>query len=157
MVRLSAFSLCLMALLASLAFAASAGDEREATGLSARAGWAFPVTADAPFGMVFLLLNNRGDKERVLQGASSPVADKIELHAAVADLSPETTRPVESMAVSPESDLIFAPGGPHLMLIGLKQALEVGEQFPVTLHFDDGDSIALDVTVAKQAPAHFRH
>lgn len=61
------------------------------------------------------------------------------------------------MAVAPESDLIFAPGGPHLMLIGLQRALEVGEQFPVTLHFDDGDSIALDVTVAKQAPAHFRH
>ena len=38
MVRPSAFSLCLMVLLASLAFADLAGDEREATGLSARAG-----------------------------------------------------------------------------------------------------------------------
>lgn len=157
MVRPSPFSLCVMVLLTSFAFAASAADEREATGLSARAGWAFPVAADAPFGMVFLVLNNRGDRERVLQGASSPVADKIVLHAAVADLSPDTTTPVESLSISPESDLIFAPGGPHLMLVGLKQALEVGEQFPVTLHFSDGDSFTLDVIVSKQMPAHFRH
>ena len=59
--------------------------------------------------------------------------------------------------MSPEDDLIFAPGGPRLMLMGLKQALEVGDQFPLTLHFSDGDSISLDVTVSKQMPAHFRH
>lgn len=157
MIRLSAFSLCPIVLLASLAFAASAGDERQATGLSARAGWAFPAAADAPFSMVFLVLNNRGDKTRVLEAATSPVAEKVELHAAVADLSPDTTTPVESISVSPEDDLIFAPSGPRLMLMGLKQALEVDDQFPVTLHFRDGDSITLDVSVAKQEPAHFRH
>lgn len=157
MVRLSTLGLCLIVLVTSSAFAGSASDELEATGLSARAGWAFPAAADSPFSMAFLVLNNRGDKERVLQSASSPVAEKIELHTAVADLSPDTSTPVESISVSAEDDLIFAPGGPHLMLIGLKQALEVGEQFPLTLHFSDGDSITLDVSVSKQVPAHFRH
>ena len=157
MVRLSAFSLCLIVLVASSVFAGSASDELEATGVSARAGWAFPATADSPFGMAFLVINNRGDKERVLQSASSPVAERIELHAAVADLSPDTMQSVESMSVSPESDLIFAPGGPHLMLLGLKQALEVGDQFPLTLEFRNGDSITLEVGVSEQAPAHFRH
>jgi periplasmic copper chaperone A len=157
MVRLSAFSLCLIVILASLASAASAGGERQATGLSARAGWALPAAADAPFGMVFLVLDNRGDKERVLQAASSPVAEKIELHAAVADLTPDTTRPVKSMTVSPESDLIFAPGGPQLVLFGLRQALDLDDRFPVTLHFSDGDSLTFEVDVSRQAPAHFRH
>lgn len=157
MVRLSAFSLCLIVLVAPAAFAASASEEREANGLSARAAWALPASADSPIGTVFLVLNNRGDQERVLQAASSPVADKIELHTAVADLSPNTMQPVESMSVSPESDLVFAPGGPHLMLIDLNQALEVGDQFPLTLEFRNGDSITLEVSVAKQEPAHFRH
>jgi hypothetical protein len=157
MVRLSTFSLWMFVLVASVTFAGQASDELEATGLSAREGWAFPAAVDSPFSMAFLVINNRGDKERVLQSASSPVAETVALHAAVADLSPDTTTPVESIPVSPEGDLILAPGGPHLMLKGLKQALEVGDQFPLTLHFSDGDSIKLEVTVSKQIPAHFRH
>lgn len=157
MVRLSTLGLWMIVLMAPATFAGPASDELEATGLSAREGWAFPAAAGSPFSMAFLVLNNRGDKERVLQSASSPVAEKVALHAAVADLSPDTTTPVESIPVSPEDDLIFAPGGPRLMLMGLKQALEIGDQFPLTLHFSDGDSISLDVTVSKQMPAHFRH
>ena len=162
MFRFGLFSLCLILLVAQAPLVQAAvgragSDERQANGLSARAAWAFPATADSPIGMVFLVLNNRGNRVRVLQAASSPVAERIELHAAVADLSDETMRPVESISIDGESDRIFAPGGPHLMLFDLRRALELGQHFPLTLRFRDGESLTLDVTVANQAPEHFRH
>nr|WP_298139031.1 copper chaperone PCu(A)C [uncultured Pseudomonas sp.] len=162
MFRPGVFSLCLMLLVAQVspiqAAAGQAGsDERQDNGLSARAAWAFPATADSPVSMVFLVLNNRGDRVRVLQSATSPVAERIVLHAAVADLSEDTMRTIEDISIDPESERILAPGGPHLMLFDLRRALEVGQHFPLTLKFRDGESITLDVTVATQAPEHFRH
>jgi periplasmic copper chaperone A len=40
------------------------------------------------------------------------------------------------------------PGGYHLMLMGLKQKLEVGATFPLTLTFAKAPPVTVTVTVA---------
>ncbi len=47
----------------------------------------------------------------------------------------------------------FAPGGYHLMLMGLKQPLVAGERFPLTLHFRKAGDVPVEIVVESKAPA----
>ena len=53
----------------------------------------------------------------------------------------------ENVPVSAESQVEFKPGGLHVMLIGLKQDLNPGDTFAVTLNFENAGEITLDVPV----------
>jgi copper(I)-binding protein len=54
---------------------------------------------------------------------------------------------VLSMPVKGKESIEFAPGGLHVMLIGLKQDLKTGDQFQITLQFKDHEEITLTVPV----------
>ena len=54
---------------------------------------------------------------------------------------------VDSVDVAPGKDLRFAPGGYHLMLMGLKQPLVAGERFPLTLHFRKAGDVPVEIVV----------
>ena len=43
----------------------------------------------------------------------------------------------------------LAPGGYHIMLSGLKQALKQGDSFPITLSFAKAGQVTATATVAK--------
>jgi periplasmic copper chaperone A len=45
--------------------------------------------------------------------------------------------------------MTFAPGGYHIMLMGLKQALVAGTTFPVTLTFAKAGEVTATVSVQK--------
>jgi len=47
-------------------------------------------------------------------------------------------------------DLSFAPGGYHVMLMGLKQELKPGDSFPLMLTFEKAGQLTVQVVV--QAP-----
>ena len=47
-------------------------------------------------------------------------------------------REVEGLELKPGDMITFAPGGYHIMLIGLKAPLKVGDSFPLTLTFQVG-------------------
>jgi copper(I)-binding protein len=72
----------------------------------------------------------------VLIGASTPIADTVELHTMSMENNMMQMRKVESFPVSEGTPLILERGGNHLMLFGL-EPLQVGEQVDVTLTFTD--------------------
>lgn len=82
-----------------------------------------------------------------LTGTSSPVAAKTELHRTVRKGDVMEMLPVASVPVAPGKPVTFAPGGYHVMLIGLKQALKPGETFPLTLRFAHAGEQTVTVTV----------
>jgi copper(I)-binding protein len=45
------------------------------------------------------------------------------------------------------ADLSFAPGGYHVMLMGLKQELKPGDSFPLMLTFEKAGQVTLQVAV----------
>jgi copper(I)-binding protein len=47
----------------------------------------------------------------------------------------------------------FKPGGMHVMLIGLKTPLKVGNSFPMTLRFEKAGSVSVNVRVLPAPPA----
>jgi copper(I)-binding protein len=49
--------------------------------------------------------------------------------------------------------MVFAPGGNHIMIMGLKKPLMTGDHFPLMLKTKRGEMLTIDVAVQKEAPA----
>jgi hypothetical protein len=58
-------------------------------------------------------------------------------------------RPVTGVDIPAGQPVSLAPGGLHIMLMGLKKPLKAGEKFPLTLTFDKAGTRTVDVAVEK--------
>ena len=62
-------------------------------------------------------------------------------------------RRLDAVALPAGGRVMLAPGGRHAMLLGLAAPLKEGASFPLTLRFDDGDSLVVRVAVGGVAAA----
>jgi copper(I)-binding protein/uncharacterized protein YcnI len=114
----------------------------------------FARATPAKVGGVFLTLKNSGGTADRLVKAASPVAANVELHTHIKDGDAMRMRAVENIPVPANGQTALEPGGYHIMLIGLKQALKEGGSFPLTLTFEKAGSVTVTVPVQKAgAPA----
>ena len=107
-------------------------------------------------GVVYLTVTDSGTADR-LTGAASPVAAAVELHETINDNGVVKMRPVASLPVEAGQTLTLAPGGYHIMLMGLNHALTAGESFPVTLNFEKAGQVAATATVRQAAGGSMDH
>jgi periplasmic copper chaperone A len=97
-------------------------------------------------GVVYLTITDNGAPDR-LTSIAAPVATKAELHESFAEQGVAKMREVSALPVVPGKPVTLAPGGYHIMLMGLKQALKEGDSFPVTLSFEHSGQLTTTVTV----------
>jgi copper(I)-binding protein len=89
----------------------------------------------------FMTIDNPNDAEVALVGAESPVADMVQLHEMVMVEGSMVMREVAGgIPIAPGGGKLLAPGGYHVMLMGLTQQLAAGDEVDLTLHFSDGSS-----------------
>jgi len=98
-------------------------------------------------GGAFMVLRNSGAAADRLVSASSPVAGKVEIHTTIRDGDVMRMRPVTSIELPPKGAVTLAPGGLHVMLIGLTKALAAGEQVPITLTFERAGAVTVQAAV----------
>lgn len=91
---------------------------------------------------VFMTVLNAGN-DSALVSARSPVAKVVELHTHREENGMMRMRQVEKIDLPAGQTVMLKPGGLHVMLIGLKQALEAGSEVSVTLAFADGSEKTL--------------
>jgi len=108
--------------------------------------WARTTTSSARSGGAFLTLKATGAADRVVS-ASSPVAEKVELHETVRDGNVMRMREVQHLPVPVGQAVVLQPGSLHIMLIGLKKQLNRGESFPLTITFEKAPPVTTTVTV----------
>jgi copper(I)-binding protein len=82
-----------------------------------------------------------------LASISSPKADRIEMHETMSSGSMSSMRPLERIAVKNGEEIVFAPGGRHLMLFGVDPALKPGDHIPLVLHFSKSGVAAISARV----------
>lgn len=119
--------------------------------------WARATAPSAPNAAAYLVLTNAGAEADRLVSVNTPVADKAELHTHLVDNGVMKMRPVNAIEIAPGSPTTLAPGGLHIMLLGLKQPLAKGKAFPLTLVFDRAGPVTVQVDVqgaGDAAPAH---
>jgi periplasmic copper chaperone A len=150
-------SLIVAAALALTITAAHAADTKPV----AENGWSRATAAGQSVGAGFVTLRNPGDTADKLLSASSDVAGKVELHAHINDNGVMKMRPVPEIEVPAKGSVTLAPGGFHLMLIGLKAPLTEGQHVPLTLVFEKAGAVTTQLMVAgpgaKAAPAGHNH
>jgi hypothetical protein len=60
-------------------------------------------------------------------------------------------RPIEAIDVPAKSSVTLRPGGLHVMLIGLKNDLKVGDVVRLTLRFEKSGTMKLEAAVREPA------
>ncbi len=109
--------------------------------------WARATAPSAPTGAVYLALGNDSQQADRLVSAASPVAGKVELHTHLMDNGTAMMREVKAIDLPSEGSVTLAPGGLHIMLIGLKEPLVKGKTFPLTLTFETAGSVTVEVAI----------
>jgi periplasmic copper chaperone A len=142
-----------IALVAFSAFTALAQNDEDEAGACELVylfdGWARSTTPGTPNGAVFGLLVNLGGQEDTLIGASTEVAEVVELHETVmGEGDVMQMRPLEGgFVVPPGGYLELMRGGLHIMLINLSEPLHAGDTLELLLEFERAGEIPIEVPV----------
>ena len=124
---------------------------------------ATPPRAQAAGG--YLTIENSGSAADNLVRIQSPSARRVEIHEMRMESDIMIMRPVDGAIEIPAgSVLTLAPGGIHIMFMGLNEPFAKGGKVPVTLHFDKAgevetflDVMRLGATGVDQQDASSRH
>ena len=115
--------------------------------LSVEDAWARPTAVVGGNSVVYLRLINAGNEADVLLGIDSPLA-VAEVHQTVMkgdDIM--GMEPVDSVEVPAKGEVIFKPGGLHIMLIGLEQPLPIEDTLLLTLRFERAGEMEVEIAV----------
>ena len=140
--------LAAIALTLTFALSPTAGHaaDSQAAPITVADAWARASAGMAKAGAAFMTIKNTGADDKLV-AASADVSDRVELHTHIHDGDVMRMRKVDAIDVPANGEAVLAPGGYHIMFLGLKAPLKEGETFPLTLTFEHGGKITVDVTV----------
>lgn len=120
---------------------AMAGSQHTET-LSIVDPWARATPPGAKAAAGYLTIQNAGAASDRLVGVNSPVAGRVEIHEMHFEYSVMTMRRVKAgVEIPAEGALTLAPGGLHIMFMGLNQEFAEGGNVPVVLHFEKAGEV----------------
>ena len=150
--------LALAALLAALPAAtltapAAIAQEYKAGAIEITKPWARATPAGAKNGAAFVTLTSLNWADELI-GASSPAAEKVEFHQTSEENGIARMRAVPEIAIPAGDTVTLAPGGTHIMLMGLKAPLAEGERVAMTLTFRKGRTVDIKLPVKAAGAGH---
>lgn len=165
------FKATVLSLLISLTTACNAGDGNDKVAVSAvettAVNVADMVNVENPYvravppgqpnSAAFMTIVNTGDSDHSITSASSPVAETVELHTHTNENGVMEMRQIDKIDLPAKGRAELAPGGLHIMLIGLRQELKPGENAQLTLTFDDGSTAIVDAPIQEVTPPAMGH
>jgi len=102
------------------------------------------ILASRP-GAAYVTIESTSDD--TLIGVSTPVAKQVMIHAIEKDDDVSRMKPIETLELPAGERVTLAPGGMHLMLMGLQDKLSDGTTFPMTLSFEKAGEVTVAVSV----------
>jgi periplasmic copper chaperone A len=103
--------------------------------ITSEAGWTRAMPPGATVSAGYLRLRNMGPSTDRLLAARSTASQSVEVHATTMIDGGMQMRQIELLELGSGAVLNLAPGGMHLMLIGLLKPLKAGDIVTVTLEF----------------------
>ncbi|MFB9992797.1 copper chaperone PCu(A)C [Deinococcus oregonensis] len=133
-----------------IAAAASSSSSAAALPLTAQNATIVAVPPGITETSVFMTLRNTGSRPVVLSGVTSSVAAHSMLMVTRRDAQGRTgMSETRTLTVPAGRTLTLGATGDHLMLMGLRRPLKVGERLPLTLRASDGRSLKVVAVVRK--------
>lgn len=126
--------------------ATASGSQQTATagdcGLHVSDAWV--KAADSGMTAAFGSIANPGKSDITISGAISPGAATVELHEmAMVDGASVMRRIAGGLRVPAGGVVTLAPGGNHIMLMGLTSAIKPGDEVAITLQCETGGIVAI--------------
>lgn len=118
---------------------------------------------NAPVGGGFMTIENTGAEAERLVSVTANVSGAVQIHEMAMQGDVMKMRQLADGVEIPAGETVtLAPGGIHIMFMGLTQAFVEGESVPVTLTFEKAGSVDVELpvlgTAADAAPdAHTTH
>lgn len=125
--------------------------------LELNAPFARATLPNAPVAGGFLTIVNTGTEDERLVSATAEIASETQIHEMAMEGDVMKMRQLaDGLTIPAGESVTLAPGGYHLMFMGLNAAFVEGETVPVTLVFEKAGAVTVDLHVgaaAADAPA----
>jgi copper(I)-binding protein len=149
---------------AALALAIAACGSTE--GIEIDGQWARTSPAMASAGAVYMNLTSAEGDRLIGASVDSSIAAKVEVHEtrpadtegsmgdedSMEGMAPMMMQEVEAIELPAGETVNLEPGGFHIMLLELAEALELGQEFDLTLLFAEAGEQTITVEVRDEAP-----
>jgi len=118
--------------------------------LTITGAWVRAIPPSRDVTAAYLVIENRMDRDRELRFIESPIAANAELHATRYEDDVKSMVKMESLTIPSRGAVVLEPGGIHIMLFGVNQALAEGDTVQLTLHFADKEAINVMAEARKE-------
>lgn len=115
--------------------------------ISVHDAWSRATPPGHPTGAVYFKLVNDGDRGDQIIGVRSDRAPRVELHQTIEEGGNARMIHTPEVRVPANSEVIFEPGGRHVMFMGLQQSLVEGETYDIVLELERAGDITVPVVV----------
>lgn len=121
--------------------------DNTAAALRIEHAWARSTPPGSKVSAAYLTLTNIGTQDVQVVGAHFDIANVTELHSMSMSDGMMRMRKLDDLDIPAGSSVALAPGGSHLMLMGLKSVLSVGQTLSGALILADGREIPVQLSV----------
>lgn len=112
--------------------------------------WARPAGAGEN-GAVYFIISNATNTNDTLLNVRTDLTSDAEIHMSMKDSNDVVSMQMQnSLPVPAQQEIIFKPGGLHVMLIGLNRDLRIGDTISLTLNFENAGSITIQAPIEEQ-------
>lgn len=120
-------------------------------GLTARDGWVATPPPGAQSHAGYLTLLNDGAASQTLTGLTAPGYAAAMLHESVMEGGLMKMRHLSALEIPPGGQVVLAPHGRHLMLMGPQGVVSEGDSVAVALACADGGVVQVELSVRRVA------
>jgi copper(I)-binding protein len=97
--------------------------------------------------VAYLDIENFSERPITLSSITSPTFARAELHETTIVDGVASMRPLTSVVIEPRSQMKFAPGGMHIMLIDPQKGLLPGANILLELHYDQTGLLLVEAKI----------
>lgn len=113
--------------------------------------WVRP-TAQGNNAAVYFTIHNHSDQADELTGITTNISDAVEIHSTSIENDVMKMEMLTSIPLAADDEIVFEPGGTHVMLNNIKQELVLGEHIGIVLHFKNHADIVVEVHIEEAMP-----
>ena len=109
--------------------------------------WARPTVQGQMAGGGFLKVENTGKTADRLISGTTAASERLELHTMAMEGDVMKMRQVEGIDIPAGATVELKPGSFHVMFMGLKAPMKLGDKVPVTLKFAKAGEVTVEMWV----------
>ena len=115
--------------------------------IQVRHPWSRATAPGAKVAVGYMEIRNRGTQPDRLLAASTPLAERVEMHVTQREGEVMKMRQVKDFEIPARERITLRPGGSHLMLVDITRPLQKGERITMRLRFERAGELQVEVEV----------